>query len=95
MAEMIAVQFGALQQASADCNAIAGNLEATLAELKSYLDQLIWVGSARDAYNADQMKWNQGAEEIRGILSQISTNVATAEQTYSAAETANAGRFAV
>lgn len=94
MADQITVQFAALDQASADCNSIAGNLETTLGELKSYLDQLVWLGSARDAYNADQAKWNQGAEEIRSILGQISTSVSSAEQQFAATESANARRFA-
>lgn len=93
MADIITVQFAAIEQASSDCNNIAGQLDSTLAELKSYLDQLVWTGAARESYTADQQQWNTGAQEIQQILVQVGQGLARAEQTYSSTESSIAGMF--
>jgi WXG100 family type VII secretion target len=93
MAEIIAVQFGAVDQAATDCRSMATSLQGTLADLKAYLDKLVWTGSARVAYDADQQQWNQGAHELQQIVTAVSTAVGTANHQFQATEAANTGRF--
>lgn len=93
MAEIIAVQFGAVEQAATDCRTMATSLQGTLADLKAYLDKLVWTGSARVAYDADQAQWNQGAQELQQVVTTVSTAVTTANDQFLATETANTGRF--
>jgi 6 kDa early secretory antigenic target len=93
VAEIIAVQFGAVEQASTDCRAMATSLQGTLADLKAYLDKLVWTGAARVAYDTDQQQWNQGAQELQQVVSAVSTAVGAANQEFQATEAANAARF--
>lgn len=93
MADIITVQFGAVEQAATDCSAMASSLQVSLADLKAYLDQLVWTGSARTAYDADQAQWNQGAQELQQVVTTVSGAVRTAHDQFVATENANTGRF--
>lgn len=93
----ILVTFGAVDQASADCQTIAGQIEARLGDLKSYLAPLRaeWSGGASTDYQALQDRWDRSANDLNAVLQQIAVGLRTAKENYEAAETANAGTWAV
>lgn len=82
MADKINVNPAILDQAAGDCTTIAAQLERTLAELRGYLNQLEWLGSARTAYDGAQTKWNSGAEDIRMLLISVGGAITTTRQNF-------------
>ncbi len=64
------VNYGALDGAAADIKTGASNLQGCLDDLENTLNQLrsSWEGQAQEAYNAAQVKWNQGLEGLKDVL---------------------------
>ena len=89
----ILVTFGAVDTASADTDAIAGQIDATLDQLKSYLAPLrgTWEGNASLDYQALQSRWDTSAADLNLVLHQIAAALRTAKENYMAAEAHNAG----
>ncbi|WP_030483918.1 WXG100 family type VII secretion target [Nocardioides aequoreus] len=90
------VQFGSLEAASADIAGSANKLEARIDQLESELAPMraSWEGEAQAAYIACKAKWDQGMRDIKLLLGEIGTAVATSNADYQATEKANAGRWA-
>ena len=86
------VNYGALDSAAADIKSGASNLQGCLDDLENTLNQLrsSWEGQAQEAYNAAQVKWNQGLE---GVLSRTSAAVDSARSNYQQTDQASAARF--
>ena len=93
----ILVTFGAVDQASADCQTIAAQIETRLGDLKSYLAPLRadWTGNASTDYQSLQDRWDRSAADLNAVLQQISVALRTAKDNYESAESANAGTWAV
>ena len=92
----ILVTFGAVETASADTDAIAGQIDATLDQLKAYLAPMksVWSGAASTDYQALQTRWDTTAADLNLVLHQIATALRTAQENYLAAEAHNAGVWA-
>lgn len=89
----ILVTFGSVAEAQADTAQIHQQLNGQLGDLKAYLAPLVaaWQGAAASEYQAQQAKWDAAAEDLNVILSQISTALGGAHDSYTQAEQANAG----
>jgi len=72
-----------------------GALDGAAADLKNTLNQLrsSWEGQAQEAYNAAQVKWNQGLEGLKDVLSRTSAAVDSARSNYQQTDQASAARF--
>ena len=89
------VYYGALDGAAADIKSGAANLQGCLDDLENTLNQLrsSWEGQAQEAYNAAQVKWNQGLEGLKDVLSRTSAAVDSARSNYQQTDQASAARF--
>ena len=85
------VQYGALDQAAADINTGAGNLDSCLSDLEQTLNQL--EGQAQEAYQAAQRKWNEGLNGLKDVLRKTSTAVDSARTNYQQTDQSSAARF--
>jgi ESAT-6 family protein len=92
---MLLVNFGALQQASAD-------IQKALNELHSQLDQLerdagplvaTWSGAAQHAYAERQRKWSRASEDLAAILRNIKVAVDDSAADYQDTERKAQQRF--
>ena len=89
------VNYGALDGAAADIKSGASNLQGCLDDLENTLNQLrsSWEGQAQEAYNAAQVKWNQGLEGLKDVLRRTSAAVDSARSNYQSTDQSNAARF--
>ena len=85
--EIIAVNYGAMEDAARALQAGSSTIENLSAELKSQLVKIDWEGSDQQAYNAQQAKWDNAMTEIRDLLNQVGGAVNTARQGYGDVET--------
>jgi WXG100 family type VII secretion target len=85
------VTFGSIATAEADTRTIAGQIDATLDDLKAYLAPMVstWSGSAATEYNGLQSKWDSAAVELNTILRTIADALHTANENYDSAERTN------
>lgn len=85
----ILVTFGSLDTAAADTDTIAGRIDATLDQLKSYLAPMIevWGGAASTEYQALQARWDSSAADLNLVLHQIAAAIRTANGNYCTTET--------
>ncbi len=86
------VTFGAVENAAADADTVAGHIDRQLDDLKTYLSPLVasWTGQASTDYQALQSKWDASAAELNAVLREIANALRTAHANYTRAETANA-----
>ena len=89
------VNYGALDAAAADINTGAANLQNCLDDLEQTLNQLrsSWEGKTQEAYDAAQLRWNQGLEGLKDVLHRTSDAVDTARSNYQSTDQSNAARF--
>jgi WXG100 family type VII secretion target len=87
----ILVSLAAVSEAAADTDAIAGQIEQQLADLKGYLAPMVagWSGVASSDYQALQARWDTSAEDLNAVLRQIAGALRTAHGNYTEAETKN------
>ncbi|WP_043807672.1 WXG100 family type VII secretion target [Rhodococcus triatomae] len=81
--------FGAIDGARADIAATSGNINGKLADLKSYLAPLVaeWEGSAAEAYQANQAKWDKSINELNQTLEAIGRAVGAGNEDMAATNT--------
>ncbi|HEY8338760.1 MAG TPA: WXG100 family type VII secretion target [Egibacteraceae bacterium] len=96
----IQVSFGAVETAASDINTTAQRVNAALDQLASDLapvtrDQSNWDGDTAANYRAYQQMWDQAAADLNDVLLRISQAVATSHSNYVAAESTNAGMWAM
>jgi len=91
----VAVNFGSLGEAQSNIASTSQRVSAELDDLRAFVARLTaaWSGAARDAYHGQQVKLDQASAELNQVLAQIATAVATANDSYQAAERANTARF--
>jgi WXG100 family type VII secretion target len=70
MSDMLVVNFGALQQASADISRAVETMRSQLDELERQAAPLVasWDGAAKAAYAQRQAAWRQAAGDLTGML---------------------------
>lgn len=92
----ILVTFGAVSEAAGDADAIAGQIEQQLGDLKGYLAPMVasWSGQASSDYQALQAKWDTSAADLNVVLRQIAQALRTAHGNYTQAESKNSSIWA-
>ena len=80
---------------SAACGVRAATMDGLLGDLRAYLAPLVaeWSGSASEAYNTQQAKWDRGAAQIHDVLNRIGMQLSNAHDRYTTAEAQNTARF--
>ena len=93
----ILVTFGSIELAANDTDTIAGRLDATLDQLKSYLGPLrsTWQGEASTEYQSLQARWDTSAADLNLVLHQVAHALRTANENYTGTERRAAGMWAV
>jgi early secretory antigenic target protein ESAT-6 len=90
------VTFAAVENAAADADAVAGQIDQQLDDLKAYLGPLVasWAGQASSDYQALQARWDSSAAELNDVLRDIASALRTAHANYVTAENVNASLWA-
>lgn len=92
---MLVVQFGALQQASADIQKALNKLEQQLGQLEQDAAPLVasWDGEAKQAYEQRQAKWRNASQDLQSMLRDIKTAVDESVSEYMVTERHNTSLF--
>lgn len=80
--ELIAVDYGAMEDAARALQSSSSTITNLSDELKSQLAKIDWEGSDQQAYNAQKLKWDNAMAEINDLLNQVGGAVNTARQGY-------------
>ena len=92
---LLLVNFGALQQASADIQKALNTLQAQLSQLERDAGPLVatWSGAAQAAYAERQRKWTAASEDLATILRNIKIAVDESAADYQDTERKAQQRF--
>lgn len=92
---MLLVNFGSLQQASADINKAISTLQTQLDQLESDAKPLVatWDGEAQQAYAQRQAKWQAASRDLTSILQNIKGAVDQSTEDYISTERQATQRF--
>lgn len=95
MSDMLLVNFGALQQASADISRAVATMRAQLDELERLAAPLVstWDGAAKAAYAQRQAAWRQAAGDLATTLHGIKVAVDESVADYLHTEQRNVALF--
>lgn len=88
----VVVSAQALNEGASDTDAIAGQIEQSLSDLKGYLAPLVasWSGEASTDYQTLQQRWNTSAGDLNTTLRDIASTLRSAAESYSSGESTNA-----
>ena len=86
----IHVQFESLEAGASGIKQNYAKLQATLEQLNSDLAPMLnsWSGSAQEAYQSCKKQWDDAADALALVLSNIGQAVSQAHENYSGAEQA-------
>ncbi|MEV4351794.1 WXG100 family type VII secretion target [Actinoplanes sp. NPDC049596] len=92
---MLLVNFGALQNASADIQKAVSTLQSQLEALESHAAPLVdtWEGEAKEAYAQRQATWRAASADLQSILQNIKSAVDASVEDYIHTEKAATQRF--
>jgi early secretory antigenic target protein ESAT-6 len=92
---MLLVNFGALQQGSADIQKALSTMQSQLSQLSQDAGPLVatWDGAAQAAYQARQRKWTAASDDLANILRNIKVAVDESAQDYQDTERKATQRF--
>jgi early secretory antigenic target protein ESAT-6 len=92
---MLLVNFGALQQGSADIQKALNELQSQLGQLDRDAAPLVatWNGAAQQAYAERQRKWTSAADDLATILRNIKIAVEESAADYQRTESQAQKRF--
>ena len=92
---LLLVNFGALQQASADIQKALNTMQAQLSQLERDAGPLVatWSGAAQAAYAERQRKWTAASEDLANILRNIKIAVDESAADYQDTERKAQQRF--
>jgi len=92
---LLLVNFGALQQASADIQKALNTLQSQLSQLDRDAGPLVatWSGAAQAAYAERQRKWTAASEDLASILRNIKIAVDESAADYQDTERKAQQRF--
>ena len=92
---LLLVNFGALQQASADIQKALNTMQAQLSQLGRDAGPLVatWSGAAQAAYAERQRKWTAASEDLANILRNIKIAVDESAADYQDTERKAQQRF--
>lgn len=89
----IALSYEELESAYAQIQSQSGEMEGTLADLRTQLDAMDWEGADKAAYEEAKIQWDDAFAKINEILVGVGNAVNNAKQRYAETEAANAARF--
>jgi len=84
--ELIAVDYGAMEDAARALQSSSSTITNLSEELKRQLSRIDWAGSDKEAYAAQQQKWDNAMAEINDLLNQVGGAVNTAREGYGQTE---------
>jgi|SRR3954464_5205525 len=92
---LLLVNFGALQQASADIQKAVSAMQHQLEDLEHRAKPLVetWQGEAQQAYAARQARWRASSHDLTQILQNIKAAVDQSTQDYITTEKQATQRF--
>ena len=92
---LLLVNFGALNQASADIQKALSNLQNQLGQLERDAGPLVatWEGTAQSAYRERQARWQSAANDLSEILRHIKVAVDESALDYQDTERKATNRF--
>jgi 6 kDa early secretory antigenic target len=92
---LLLVNFGALQQGSADIQKALNTLQSQLSQLDRDAGPLVatWSGAAQAAYAERQRKWTAASEDLANILRNIKIAVDESAADYQDTERKAQQRF--
>lgn len=92
---VLLVNFGALQQASADIQKAVSALQSQLDQLERDAAPLVttWDGEAQQAYQQRQATWRTASQDLQGILQNIKVAVDHSVEDYISTEKQATQRF--
>jgi 6 kDa early secretory antigenic target len=92
---LLLVNFGALQQASADIQKALNTLQAQLSQLERDAGPLVatWSGAAQAAYAERQRRWTAASADLANILRNIKIAVDESAADYQDTERKAQQRF--
>ncbi|MEV6491468.1 WXG100 family type VII secretion target [Actinoplanes sp. NPDC051633] len=92
---LLLVNFGALQNASADIQKALSELQSQLGQLERDAGPLVatWEGEAKAAYAERQRKWSQASADLSEILRNIKVAVDESAADYTDTERKATQRF--
>ena len=92
---LLLVNFGALQQASADIQKAVSSMQSQLDDIERAAGPLVstWEGDAQQAYAGRQAKWRSASQDLTQILQNIKSAVDQSAQDYISTEKQAAQRF--
>ena len=92
---LLLVNFGELENASANIGRALSTLTNDLADLERKGNELkeTWSGSAKDAYNERQERWQAASRDLQTILQQIRGAVDKSRAEYHDTERAATNRL--
>ena len=92
---MLLVNFGALQQASADIQKAIHTMQSQLDQLESDARPLVasWNGAAQESYQQRQNKWRSASHDLHNILQNIKRAVDQSTEDYVNTEKQATQRF--
>jgi early secretory antigenic target protein ESAT-6 len=92
---VLLVNFGAMQQGSADIQKALNELHSQLSQLERDANPLVatWSGPAQAAYAERQRKWQTAADDLATILRQIKVAVDESAADYQRTESQAQRRF--
>jgi early secretory antigenic target protein ESAT-6 len=92
---VLLVNFGAMQQASADIQNAVTQLQTQLDQLEKDAGELVitWEGEAQEAYAQRQNQWRNASRDLQGILQNIKGAVDRSVEDYIATEKQATNRF--
>jgi WXG100 family type VII secretion target len=93
--DMLVVNFAAMQKASADIQTALNTLTTQLAQVERDAAPLVaaWDGTAREAYDIRQAKWQRAATDLSGILRDIKRALDDSVADYQHTEKRNTSLF--
>jgi WXG100 family type VII secretion target len=93
--DLLVVNVAALHKASADIQGALNTMHNQLAQLERDAAPLVagWSGTAREAYDVRQSKWQQAAADLSAILRDIKQAIDDSAADYQRTEHHNTGLF--
>ncbi|GAB3645213.1 WXG100 family type VII secretion target [Glycomyces tarimensis] len=89
----IQLSYEDLESAYAQIQSQSGEMEGTLTDLRTQLDNMDWEGDDKVAYEEAKVQWDQAFAKINEILIGVGNAVNNAKERFAETEAANAARF--
>lgn len=95
MTDQVGADFGRLAGTQQHIVTTVGQVNGSLADLKSYLAPMVatWEGEASVNYQALQAKWDSASNDLNAVLQRIGAALAETNDQFLTTEKSNASRF--